>query len=55
MKAKHVKYIKKLDKDVLIYTAYILDLCCKTLIIKDMMPDKAKQVLTAVKKYFKSE
>ena len=54
-KAKHVKYIKKLNKDTLIYTAYILDPRYKTSMIKDMILDKAKQVLTAVRKYFKSE
>ena len=54
-KAKHVKYMKKLDKDVLIYVAYILDPRCKASMIKDMMLDKAEQVLTAVRKYFKLE
>ncbi len=54
-KAKHVKYMKKLDKDALIYVAYILDPRCKALMIKDMMLDKAEQVLTTVRKYFKLE
>src|SRR6266487_6011583 len=45
-RAKHIKYIKKLDKDALIYAAYILDPRYKTSIIKDIMLDKAKQVLT---------
>ena len=44
-----------LNKDVLIYVAYILNPCYKTLIIKDIMLDKAKQVLAAVRKYFKLE
>jgi hypothetical protein len=54
-KAKHVKYYKKLDKNALIYAAHILDPRCKTSMIKDIMLDKAEQVLTAVRKYFKSE
>jgi len=41
-KAKHVKYMKKLNKDALIYMAHILDPYYKALMIKDMMPDKAK-------------
>ena len=54
-KAKHVKYMKKLDKDVLIYAAYILNPRYKALMIKDMILDKAKQVLTTIRKYFKLE
>ena len=41
-KVKHVKYMKKLDKDVLIYVAYILDPRYKTLMIKDIILDKAE-------------
>ncbi len=34
--------MKKLDKDVLIYVAYILDPRYKTLMIKDIILDKAE-------------
>jgi hypothetical protein len=39
----------------MLYAAYILDPCCRTSLIKDIMPDKAKVVLLAVQRYFKRE
>jgi hypothetical protein len=45
---KHVKYIRKLEKHTMLYAAYILDPCCRMLLIKDMMPDKADLILLAI-------
>jgi hypothetical protein len=47
-KLKHIKYIRKLEKHTMLYAAYILDPRCRTSLIKDIMPDKAKVVLLAV-------
>ena len=38
-KLKHVKYIKELSKNAIVYAAHTLDPRYKTLIIKDIMPD----------------
>jgi hypothetical protein len=54
-KLKHVKYIKKLEKNSMLYTAHIRNPRCKTSMIKDMMTDKAERVITAAKKYFEEE
>ena len=39
----------------MVYAAHILDPRCKTALITDMMQSKADGIITAVKKYFKTE
>ena len=53
--AKHIKYIRKLEKHTMIYATHILDPRCKSSMITMMMGDKAGAILTAVKKYFRTE
>jgi hypothetical protein len=50
--AKHVKYIRKLEKDTMIYAAHILEPSCKSSMMIMVMGDKASAILTAVKKAF---
>ena len=57
-KAREVKYVKykdKLTKNAIIYAAYILDPCCKTSMIKDMLTDQAETTIEVARKYFKTE
>ncbi len=57
-KAREVKYVKykdKLTKNAIIYAAYILDPCCKTSMIKDMLTDQAETTIKVACKYFKTE
>ena len=39
----------------MLYAAHILDPCCRTSLIRDMMPDKADSILLAIQRYFKRE
>ncbi len=54
-KAKHLKYVRKVEKFTMVYAAHILDPRCKTALITDMMQSKADGIITAVKQYFKTE
>jgi hypothetical protein len=50
-KAKHLKYIKLKAKNIMLFTAYILDPCCKISMIINMMLNQSDVVLDIVKKY----
>lgn len=54
-KLKHVKYIEKLDRNSIIYAAHCLDPRHRTSSIKTIMLNKANDVITLIKKYFKGE
>jgi hypothetical protein len=54
-KVKHVKYMKKLDRNPMIYAAHCLNPRHRTSSIKTIMPDKADDIITSIKKYFKRE
>jgi len=49
---KYIKYMKKLKKFTMVYTAQILDSCCQMEMIETMMPAKKDEVTAAVKSYF---
>ena len=49
---KYSKYSNKLNNNAIIYTAYILNPCCCGSIIKDIIPDKQKDIFAAVKVYY---
>ncbi len=54
-KLKYVKYIRKLEKHTMLYTAHILDPYYYTSLIRDMILDKADLILLAIQRYFKRE
>ena len=54
-KAKHVVYMEKMEKAMMIFAAHVLDPSCKTSLIKDMMPDKFDRIITSLKRYFEAE
>ena len=54
-KAKHVVYMEKMEKAMMIFAAHILDPSCKASLIKDMMPDKFDRIITSLKRYFEAE
>jgi len=45
-KAKHLKYVRKLEKFTMVYAAHILDPHCKTSLVTDMMQSKADGIST---------
>ncbi|XP_044723739.1 uncharacterized protein HRG_01635 [Hirsutella rhossiliensis] len=54
-KAKHVTYMKKLDDQMMLFAAHILDPRYKTHQLEMMIPDQYSEIMAKVKKYFKTE
>ncbi|KAH7418649.1 ribonuclease H-like domain-containing protein, partial [Cadophora sp. MPI-SDFR-AT-0126] len=54
-KAKHVTYMKKLDDQMMLFAAHILDPRYKTHQLEMMIPDQYSEIIAKVKKYFKTE
>ncbi|OAQ58956.1 hypothetical protein VFPPC_11895 [Pochonia chlamydosporia 170] len=54
-KAKHVTYMKKLDDQMMLFAAHILDPRYKTHQLEMMIPDQYSEIIAKVKKYFKME
>jgi hypothetical protein len=54
-KAKHITYMKKLDDQMMLFAAHILDPRYKTHQLEMMIPDQYSEIIAKVKKYFKTE
>lgn len=50
-RSKHLKYMKKLGDQAMIYSSHTLDPRHRMDLIKTMMPDKVDEVLTTIKSY----
>jgi hypothetical protein len=54
-KAKHLKYSKLKAMNAMLFAAYILDPCCKALMIAIMMPKQRDELLKMAKEYIITE
>jgi hypothetical protein len=54
-KAKHVTYMRKLDDQMMLFAAHILDPRYKTHQLEMMIPDQYSEIISKVKKYFRTE
>jgi hypothetical protein len=54
-KAKHLKYSKLKAINAMLFTAYILDPCCKASIIAIIMPNQRDELLKMAKEYIITE
>lgn len=54
-KAKHVTYMRKLDDQMMLFAAHILDPRYKTHQLEMMIPDQYSEIIAKAKKYFRTE
>ncbi|KAM4055445.1 hypothetical protein HRG_014987 [Hirsutella rhossiliensis] len=54
-KTKHATYMKKLDDQMMLFAAHILDPRYKTHQLEMMIPDQYSEIIAKVKKYFRTE
>jgi hypothetical protein len=54
-KAKHLKYSKLKAMNAILFTAHILDPCCKASIIAIIMPNQRDKLLKMAKEYIITE